>query len=111
MGGVDVGKRGAGLLNCLAAARQRKFTSLDPPHAGHDVGESVDRAPLALHDRPEPPSFSAAICEVPTAKKLRQLRRPDPRAYRANRRPITSRSERRFSELGIFNRVCGLHIV
>jgi hypothetical protein len=38
-------------LSGLVAARQRKLTSLYPLHAGKNVSEPVDRAPLALYDR------------------------------------------------------------
>ena len=61
------------LLRGLVAAWPREFTSLDPLHTDYDVSEPVDRAPLTLHDRPEPPTFCAAIREVPTAKQLGQL--------------------------------------
>jgi hypothetical protein len=54
-------------------AWQWKFTSLNPLEAGQDVSEPVDRAPLALYDRPEPSTSGAAIREVPTAKQLWQL--------------------------------------
>ena len=66
------------LLRCLVAARQRKFPGLNPPHTGQDVSKPINRAPLALHDRPEPTTSRAAICEVPTAKQIGQLRGTDP---------------------------------